>query len=63
MDALKRWILKLIDSDRHGGRTLSTDDTTVVLYDCGVWSDAHTHHQQTGGLLFHIIFIFPYYTY
>ena len=48
MDALQRWILKLIDSDRHGGRTLSTDDTTVVLYDCGVWSDAHTHmvHQR-----------------
>ena len=43
MDALPRWILQLINSERHGGRTLSTDDNTVVLYDCGVWSDAHTH--------------------
>ena len=42
MDSLPRWILQLINSDRYGGRTLSTDDRTIVLYDCGLWSDAHT---------------------
>ena len=42
MDTLPRWILRLIDSDRYGGRTICTDDSTVVLYDCGVWTDGHT---------------------
>jgi hypothetical protein len=42
MDSLPRWLLRLIESERHGGRTLCTDDNTVVLYDCGVWTDAHT---------------------
>ena len=48
MDSLPRWVLQLIHSERHGGRTLSTDDNTVVLYDCGVWTDGHTHavHQK-----------------
>jgi hypothetical protein len=42
MDSLPRWLLRLIESERHGGRTLCTDDNTVVLYDCGVWTDSHT---------------------
>ena len=42
MDSLPRFILQLINSERHGGRTLRTDEDTVVLYDCGVWSDTHT---------------------
>jgi hypothetical protein len=42
MDSLPRWILRLIESERYGGRTLCTDDNTVVLYDCGVWTDGHT---------------------
>jgi hypothetical protein len=32
----------MIDSDRYGGRTVLTDENTLVLYDCGVWTDAHT---------------------
>jgi hypothetical protein len=39
---LSQWILKIIHSERHGGRTLCTDENTVVLYDCGVWTEAHT---------------------
>jgi hypothetical protein len=42
MDTLQPWLLKLIDSNRHGGRTLRTDEQTVVLYDCGVWTDTHS---------------------
>ena len=32
----------MIDSNRHGGRTIRTDENTVVLYDCGQWSDTHS---------------------
>jgi hypothetical protein len=32
----------MINSDRYGGRTVLTDDQTLVLYDCGVWTDTHT---------------------
>lgn len=39
---LSRFLLKLINSDRHGGRAEPADDTTVILYDCGVWSDTHS---------------------
>jgi hypothetical protein len=42
MDTLQPWLLRLIDSNKYGGRTLRTDEQTVVLYDCGVWTDAHT---------------------
>jgi hypothetical protein len=42
MDTLPKFLLRLIDSDRHGGRTIRTDESTVVLYDCGHWSDAHS---------------------
>ncbi len=39
---MPRFLLRLIDSDRHGGRTIRTDESTVVLYDCGQWSDTHS---------------------
>jgi hypothetical protein len=42
MDTLPRFLLQLIDSNRHGGRTIRTDESTVVLYDCGQWSDTHS---------------------
>jgi hypothetical protein len=42
MDTLQSWLLKMIDSDRYGGRTMRTDEQTVVLYDCGVWTDAQS---------------------
>ena len=43
MESLTRWILQLVNSERHGGRVLCTDENTVILYDCGMWSDSHTH--------------------
>ena len=43
MDSLSKYILTIIQSDRYGGRTIRTDETTVILYDCGVWTDAHSH--------------------
>ena len=43
MDSLSRLITKIINSDEYGGRTLQTDENTMVLYDCGVWTDAHSH--------------------
>ena len=42
MNTLPQFLLRLIDSNRHGGRTISTDESTVVLYDCGQWSDTHS---------------------
>jgi hypothetical protein len=42
MDTLQLWLLKMINSDKYGGRTIQTDEQTVVLYDCGVWTDAHS---------------------
>jgi len=42
MEALPGFVLRLINSDRHGGRTLRTDDSTLVLYDCGFWADAYS---------------------
>ena len=41
-DRLPRYLLQLIQSGHYGGRTLRTDESTVVLYDCGLWSDAHS---------------------
>ena len=41
-DQLSRCLQVLINSGRHGGRTIRTDENTVVLYDCGYWSHAHT---------------------
>ena len=42
-DPLARWLHTLIASERHGGRTIRTDESTVVLYDCPQWSDSHSH--------------------
>lgn len=42
MDGLPKFLLRVIDSDRYGGRTIRVDEATVILYDCGVWSDAHS---------------------
>ena len=42
MNTLPQFLLKLIDSNRHGGLTIRTDESTVVLYDCGQWSDTHS---------------------
>jgi hypothetical protein len=42
MESITRWILQLINSERHGGRVMCTDEHTAILYDCGMWSDAHT---------------------
>lgn len=41
-DKLAGYLKALINSDKHGGRTIQTDESTVVLYDCGHWSDAHS---------------------
>lgn len=41
MDTLPAWILRTVDSERYGGRTIRTDERTVVLYDCGTWTTAH----------------------
>jgi hypothetical protein len=42
MESLSRWVLRMINSDRYGGRTVLADDQTLILYDCGVWTDTHT---------------------
>jgi hypothetical protein len=42
MEALPGYVLNLIQSDRHGGRTIRTDERTMVLYDCGYWADAYS---------------------
>jgi hypothetical protein len=41
-DALQRHLHVLIASEKRGGRTIRTDENTVVLYDCCQWSDAHS---------------------
>jgi hypothetical protein len=43
---MDRWILRRVDSERYGGRTFCTEEGTVVLYDCGAWTDGHTHAVQ-----------------
>lgn len=42
MDTLQAWLHRTINSDRYGGRTVRTDEQTVVLYDCGTWTEAHS---------------------
>ena len=42
MDAFQPWLLKLVGL-RHGGRTIRTDEQTVLLYDCAVWTEAHSN--------------------
>ena len=41
-DKLSAYLRALINSGRHGGRTIRTDENTVVVYDCGQWFHAHT---------------------
>ena len=43
MDSLAKHIHALIHSARFGGRTIPTDERTLVLYDCGYWTDEHCH--------------------
>lgn len=43
---LPAFLRRLVDSDRYGGRTICTDEHTVVLYDCGQWSDTHSNVLQ-----------------
>ena len=47
MDSLPRWMLQMINSDQYGGRTVQTDEQTLILYDCGVWTDTHTQVVKT----------------
>jgi hypothetical protein len=42
VDRLPKFLLGVIDSERYGGRAMCVDESTVVLYDCGTWSDAHS---------------------
>ncbi len=42
MDALQLWLHRTINSERFGGRTVRSDDQTVVLYDCGTWTEEHS---------------------
>lgn len=42
MAELSQFLLKLVNSERYGGRIVLTDNATAILYDCGVWSDAHS---------------------
>ncbi len=39
---LQLFLTSLIQSYRYGGRAVCTDESTVVVYDCGIWSDAHS---------------------
>ena len=41
-NGLPKFLMNLIQSHKYGGRTVRTDENTVALYDCGVWSDAHS---------------------
>lgn len=41
-DALQRYLHTIVGSEKHGGRTIRTDEATVVVYDCCQWSDAHS---------------------
>ena len=47
VDRLPKFLLHLIESEKYGGRIIKIDDTTVVLYDCGSWSDAHSYAVHT----------------
>ena len=41
-ERLSKFLMNLIQSHTYGGRVVTTDEKTVVIYDCGVWSDAHS---------------------
>jgi hypothetical protein len=42
LEKLPKFLLTVIESERYGGRVIRVDESTVVLYDCGTWSDAHS---------------------
>ena len=42
MDAFQPWLHRTINSERYGGRTVRSDEQTVVLYDCGTWTEEHS---------------------
>ena len=42
MDAFQAWLHRTVDIERYGGRTVRTDEHTVVLYDCGTWTGPHS---------------------
>jgi hypothetical protein len=44
MDSLQRTLLRLIQSDQYGGRIMRTDERTLILYDCGLWTDTHSQY-------------------
>lgn len=44
MDSLQRTLLRLIQSDHYGGRIIRTDEGTLILYDCGLWTDRHSQY-------------------
>lgn len=41
-EGMSKFLLNLIQSHKYGGRVVTTDEKTVVIYDCGTWSDAHS---------------------
>lgn len=47
MDSLQSWLHRTINSDRYGGRTVRTDEQTVVLYDYGTWTEGHSRMVRT----------------
>jgi hypothetical protein len=42
MDSFQAWLHRTINSERYGGRTVRTDEQTVVLYDYGTWTEGHS---------------------
>ena len=42
VESLSKFLLRLVESERYGGRTIIVNEYTVILYDCGTWSDAHS---------------------
>ena len=42
VERLPKYLLSVIDSEKYGGRVIRVDESTVVLYDCGTWSDVHS---------------------
>ena len=42
VEALSKFMHRLVESERYGGRTILASEDTVIMYDCGTWSDAHS---------------------
>jgi hypothetical protein len=42
VERLSKYLMKVVESDKYGGRIICVDENTVVLYDCGSWSDIHS---------------------